>query len=91
MDVVLGLTDHYFFTPFVYPESVPEDNMLRQFISLNIVTMLGGSLLYLITASLSYAFVFDKNLLQHPQILEVCNLLTFCCRVGGGHLRVHLY
>ena len=76
MDVVLGLTDHYFFTPFVYPESIPEDNMLRQFISLNIVTMLGGSLLYLITASLSYAFVFDKNLLQHPQILEVCDLLT---------------
>ena len=76
MDVVLGLTDSYFFTPFVYPESIPEDNVIRQFISLNIVTMVGGALLYLITASLSYAFVFDKDLLQHPQILEVCDLLS---------------
>ena len=77
MDVVLGLTDHYFFTPFVYPESVPEDTICWDSSYLwSIVTMVGGSLLYLITASLSYAFVFDKNLLQHPQILEVCDLLT---------------
>ena len=71
MDVILELTDSYFFTPFVYPESVPEDNMLRQFVSLSVVVTVTAVILYLITASLSYVFVFDRNLLSHPLILEV--------------------
>lgn len=70
MDVVLDFADHYFFTPFVYPESVPESSLWRQFVTLNIVTDLGGLILYLLTASLNYYFIFDKRLLQHPQILE---------------------
>ena len=71
MDVVLGLADKYFFTPYVYPETWEESNPWRQFLSLNIVTDLGGAILYLITASLSYLFIFDHNLLKHPQVLEV--------------------
>ena len=71
MDVILELTDSYFFTPFVYPESVTEDNMLRQFVSLSVVVTVIAVILYLITASLSYVFAFDRNLLSHPLILEV--------------------
>ncbi len=72
MDVVLGVVDHYVFTPYVYPTSVPEDSIWRQFLSLNIVTAIGGSLLYIIPATFAYLFIFDKELLKHPQILEVC-------------------
>jgi len=70
MDVVLEYADYYFFTPNVYPEWWAEDDIWRQFISLNIITNLGGLLLYLITATLSYLFVFDHELLKHPLILE---------------------
>ena len=71
MDVVLGLTDHYFFTPYVYPESVPEDNIFRQFVSLEILVTVSAIQLYLMTATFSYVFVFDKKLFHHPQMLEV--------------------
>jgi len=69
MDVVLDICDKFFFTPYIYPSWVPEDNILRQFLTLNIVVDLGGALLYLITASLSYTFIYDKRLLNHPQSL----------------------
>ena len=75
MDVVLEATDTHFFTPFVYPEWLKEENIVRQLISLNILVDLGGAFLYLLLASLSYKFIFDKELLKHPQILEVS--LTF--------------
>ena len=71
MDEVLNLVDYYVFTPYVYPASWPEDNPWRQLFTLNIIVNVGGILLYLITASLAYFFIFDKRLLKHPQILEV--------------------
>jgi lathosterol oxidase len=70
MDIALAFADKYVFTPYVYPSSWPESDTLRQFISLNIITDIGGALLYLITATISYFLVFDKRLLKHPQILE---------------------
>jgi len=71
MDVALKYSDEYFFSPYVYPKSWPEDDLLRQFISLNLIVDLGGTVLYLITASLSWFFIFDSRLLQHPKALEV--------------------
>jgi len=71
MDIALHYADHYFFTPYVYPASWPEENVFRQLLSLNIISDTGGALLYLITATFSYFFVFDKRHLKHPQILEV--------------------
>lgn len=71
MDVVLDYADRYFFTPYIYPTSWPEENVFRQLLSLNIISDVGGALLYLITATFSYFFVFDKRHLQHPHILEV--------------------
>ena len=74
MDIALDVADQYFFTPYVYPQNWPENDALRQFISLNVITDAGGALIYLFTATLSYLFIFDKRLLKHPQILEVFDL-----------------
>ena len=70
MDVVLDYADRYFFTPYIYPASWPEENVFRQLLSLNIISDAGGALLYLITATFSYLFIFDKRHLKHPHILE---------------------
>ncbi|GFN85370.1 sterol-c5-desaturase (erg3 delta-5-desaturase homolog)-like [Plakobranchus ocellatus] len=70
MDLVLNYLDHYLFTPYVYPEDWPENNPVRQIISLLLVANIGGYLLYFIVASLSYFFIFDHKLMTHPQILE---------------------
>ncbi|XP_006148861.1 lathosterol oxidase [Tupaia chinensis] len=70
MDLVLSVADYYFFTPYVYPATWPEDNIFRQTISLLIVTNIGAYILYFICATLSYYFVFDHDLMKHPQFLK---------------------
>jgi len=72
MDLVLNVADDYFFTPYVYSSSWPEDEPLRQIIGLMVVTNLGAAILYLGLGTLCYFFVFDHKLMQHPQFLEVC-------------------
>jgi len=79
MDVVLNVADHNFFTPYIYPTSWPEESITRQLISLNIITDVGGALLYLITATFSYLFIFDKRYLGHPHILQVKAVHVFIC------------
>ena len=76
MDLVLGFCDRHFFTPYVYPPWLLEGNLLRQTSTLLVITTLGGLLLYLVTAALSYVFLFDKNLLEHPLIIKVCVQVT---------------
>lgn len=73
MDLVLNVADYYFFTPYVYPSSWPEDDALRQIIGLMVATNLGAAILYLGLGALSYIFIFDHKLMQHPQFLEVCS------------------
>lgn len=70
MDIVLDFVDEKVLTPYVYPASWPEDNMYRQFLSLWVIASLGGGLLYITLASLSYYFVFDHKLRQHPHFLK---------------------
>ncbi|XP_020899273.1 lathosterol oxidase [Exaiptasia diaphana] len=70
MDLVLNFVDYHFFTPYVYPSSWSEDDMFRQILTLLLLANIGGVILYLATASFSFFFVFDRRLLQHPQILE---------------------
>ncbi|XP_061103389.1 lathosterol oxidase-like [Conger conger] len=69
MDLILNFADQYFFTPYVYPASWPEDEPLRQIIGLLVVTNIGAVILYLGLGSLSYYFVFDHKLMKHPQFL----------------------
>lgn len=71
MDLVLHVADYYALTPYVYPASWPEDEPIRQIISLLIVTNLGGFIIYLLFGALSYFFVFDHSLMKHPQFLKV--------------------
>ncbi|MGH0125053.1 UNVERIFIED_CONTAM: hypothetical protein FKN15_027885 [Acipenser sinensis] len=70
MDLVLNIADHYFFTPYIYPATWPEDDALRQILGLLAVTNLGAAALYLVLGSLSYYFIFDHTLMKHPQFLE---------------------
>ena len=66
MDLVLNFCDSYFFTPYVYPKSWPEDFIVRQYVSLLVVMIVGGWLLYIGTAAFSYFVVFDHRYMKHP-------------------------
>lgn len=70
MDLVLNAADYYFFTPYIYPATWPEDDFFRQTISLLIITNLGAYILYFFFATLNYYFVFDHSLMKHPQFLK---------------------
>lgn len=70
MDLVLNFVDYHFFTPYFYPLTWKEDDIYRQTFTLLLLTNIGGAILYLATASISFFFIFDKRLLKHPQILE---------------------
>ena len=78
MDLVLSIADYYFFTPYVYPATWPEDSIFRQAITLLIVTNLGAYILYFFFATLSYYFVYDHLLMKHPQFLKVSGFLIYC-------------
>ncbi|KAF3902322.1 hypothetical protein AA313_de0200681 [Arthrobotrys entomopaga] len=46
------------------------DDALRQFFSLFLITWVFGCLLYFISSTLSYIFVFDKDTFKHPKFLK---------------------
>lgn len=81
MDLVLNVADYYVLTPYVFPASWPEDGALRQIISLLVLTNLGAAVLYLGLGAVSYFFIFDHNLMKHPQFLEVWSLYLIVCIV----------
>lgn len=83
MDHVLKIADNYIFTPYVYPASWPEDEAVRQIISLWVVTTLGAELIYLGFGALSFYYVFDHKLMKHPHFIKVSSLAgphTHICR-----------
>lgn len=69
MDLLLDLCDRYFFTPYVYPSTWSEDSLTRQALSLWLMVVAGGFLLYISLAWLSYLFLFDHRLMRHPHFL----------------------
>uniref|UniRef100_A0A8C3PLI7 Sterol-C5-desaturase n=1 Tax=Calidris pygmaea TaxID=425635 RepID=A0A8C3PLI7_9CHAR len=70
MDLVLDAADRHLLTPYVYPAGWPEGEPCRQLLSLFVITNLGALALYLLFGTLSYYFIFDHRLKQHPQFLE---------------------
>jgi len=46
------------------------DNILRQCISILVITQLGASMLYWVFSALSYYFIFDRRLEYHPRFLK---------------------
>lgn len=91
MDLVLSAADYYFFTPYVYPATWPEDNIIRQTISLLIVTNLGAYILYFFCATLSYYFVYDHSLMKHPQFLKVRDFFSSFCYHKNNVVFVNLW
>ena len=79
MDIVLNLADHYLLTPYVYGPDWPENEPIRQLLSLLVITNIGGYLLYFLVATFSFYAIFDKRLLKHPQILEVGRVCVCVC------------
>jgi lathosterol oxidase len=53
-----------------YGSAWPRDNVLRQCISILIVTQLGATSLYWVFSALSYYFIFDRRLEHHPRFLK---------------------
>ncbi|WFD01895.1 Delta(7)-sterol 5(6)-desaturase [Malassezia obtusa] len=49
---------------------LPRDNIVRQTISLYVITYIGILLLYFSMASISYYFLFNKELMKHPRFLK---------------------
>ena len=82
MDYILDAWDHYLLTPYVYPASWHEQDMLRQFISLYLIVNVGGAMVYLIPSTLSYFFLFDHKLKNHPLFLknQVCIYMQYMSR-----------
>ncbi|XP_064617943.1 lathosterol oxidase-like [Liolophura sinensis] len=70
MDVVLNLADYYVLTPYVYPDDWREDDRTRQLLSLLVIANVGGFLIYLITAVLSYYLIYDHRFKKHVHFLE---------------------
>lgn len=48
----------------------PRDNIVRQCISILIITQIGATSLYWIFSALSYYFIFDRRLEHHPRFLK---------------------
>ena len=70
MDLVLNVLDQHLLTTYVYPETWPENDSLRQFLSLLLVVNVGGVIMYFSLASFSFFVVFDRTLMHHPLILD---------------------
>jgi len=74
MDAVLGAWDEYLLAPYLYsffPDAwiFQKGSVARDMIGLYIVLSVGGALMYLSFATLSYIFVFDKALEKDKRIL----------------------
>ncbi|CUS22728.1 LAQU0S06e04698g1_1 [Lachancea quebecensis] len=69
--------DVYGYAPYLFKMSdytfqslLPRYNVLRQFLSLTVITTIFGWLLYFSVASFSYVFIFDKAVFNHPRYLK---------------------
>ncbi|GMM56182.1 C-5 sterol desaturase [Maudiozyma humilis] len=67
----------YGHTPFLldmtataFMSVLPRYNILREFVSLTLITTVFGWLLYLSMATASYFLVFDKTIFNHPRYLK---------------------
>lgn len=78
MDLVLHIADEYLldtvWTHLVPSSSMtsawPRDYIPRQLLSLVLITMTGIHLLYFIFAGLSYKFIFNHDMMQHPRFIK---------------------
>lgn len=68
---VYGYTPYLFdYTADTFGSLLPRYNLIRQFASLTLIVTFFGLALYLGSATLSYLFVFDRNIFNHPRYLK---------------------
>lgn len=53
-----------------FVSALPRDNIIRQTISLYVITYIGIVLLYFSCAYMSYHYLFNKELMKHPRFLK---------------------
>ncbi|RSL95576.1 hypothetical protein CEP52_011986 [Fusarium oligoseptatum] len=53
-----------------YGSSLARDNIYRQCASILLIAGFGASIIYVISAALSYYFIFDRRLEYHPRFLK---------------------
>ncbi|KAK9457787.1 hypothetical protein V1511DRAFT_2050 [Dipodascopsis uninucleata] len=55
---------------YAYQSTIPRNNIIRESVSLFLLTVIFGFVLYFSFASLSYLLVFDKQTFNHPKYLK---------------------
>lgn len=75
MDLVLTIADDYLLDAVwtrLHPASSawPRDYIPRQLLSLSVITLLGIFFLYFTFAGLSYHYIFNHDMMQHPKFLK---------------------
>jgi lathosterol oxidase len=76
MDIVLHIVDEYA-ADYVYNfassvtgfQVLARDELIRQILTLSFVTYFGIFILYLLTAGISYEYLYDKRQMKHPKFL----------------------
>lgn len=70
-DDVYGLGPKYLpYTDLAEASTFPRNSLLRETITLSIVTVIFGWILYFAVAGISYITVFDKKVFNHPRYLK---------------------
>jgi len=70
MDLILDVCDRFILTPYVYTANFEPTDWRRQALSLYVITVIGGYVMYFGFATFSYFFIFDQSLMQHPKFLK---------------------
>lgn len=71
-DEVYGVVPPLLFdeSEWAHESLLSRSNLLREFVSIMFITILFGWILYFAVATLSYIFVFDKKIFNHPRYLK---------------------
>lgn len=66
------ISQYFNFQPSQYAalSEFPRNDWRRQLVSLSLITWVFGFLLYFLTATFSYVFIFDKRTFDHPKFLK---------------------
>jgi len=70
MDVALNIVDKYISTPYVYPDTWPEDWIMRQFLTLFVFVNLSAFVMYFALSTLSFYTTFDHSLMNDKKFLK---------------------
>ncbi|KAH8431231.1 sterol desaturase family protein [Aspergillus melleus] len=55
---------------YAYMSAWPRNNIYRQFLSFFLIVWIFGFIVYFISATLSYIFIWDKTTVKHPKFLK---------------------